>query len=435
MGIVLPRLGGLDGAERATLLAALSAEELGALEGDWGEWAHDGQRAPDGDWRTWVLMAGRGFGKTRAGSQWVDALVRAHGAVRVALVAATIDEARRVMVEGPSGLLAVAAHPSERPVFEPSRHRLVYPNGAEAVLFSGANPDALRGPEHHYAWCDELAKWRHPQESWDMLQLGLRAGTAPRLLVTTTPRGGLAALAAIVGAADTVVTGGASGANPHLSAAWLDAMVAAYGGTRRGREEIEGVLEADAEGALWPGALIEACRGAPPARAALVRVVVGVDPPASVSGTCGIVVCGVDDAGMGYVLADWSQGGLSPEGWARRVAAAAEAHDADRVVVETNQGGEMVRTVLRGASVALPLRTVTATRGKAARAEPVAALFESGRVRLAGRFDALEAELRGLCVAGGYQGPGRSPDRADAMVWALWALMLPRQAEPRVWAT
>lgn len=211
----------------------------------------------------------------------------------------------------------------------------------------------------------------------------------------------------------------------------LDAMAAVYVGTRRGREEIEGVLEADAERALWPGALIEACRGAAPARGALVRVVVGVDPPASVSGTCGIVVCGVDNAGMGHMLADWSQGGLSPEGWARRVAAA-EAHDADRVVVETNQGGEMVRTVLRGASVALPLRTVTATRGKAARAEPVAALFESGRVRLAGRFDALEAELRGLCVAGGYQGPGRSPDRADAMVWAL---MLAPRAEPRVWAT
>lgn len=432
MGIVRPRLERLDAGQRALLLRALSDAELRALDGDWGEWAHAGQCAPMGAWRTWVLMAGRGFGKTRAGAEWVHGLVRDAGAVRIALVAATIEEARNVMVEGPSGLLATAGHFGGRPVFEASRRRVLFPNGAEAVLFSGANPEGLRGPEHHFAWCDELAKWRHPAESWDMLQLGLRAGAAPRALVTTTPRAGLAALRGILADPGTVATGGASGDNPHLPRAWLAAMARSYGGTRRGREEIEGLLDADIAGALWPAALIAACRGAAPDRAALVRVVIGVDPPASAGGTCGIVACGVDGSGTGHVLADHSASGLSPEGWAQRVAAAAEAHGADRVVVETNQGGEMVRAVLRAADVRLPLRTVTATQGKVARAEPVAALFESGGVRLAGRFDALEAELMGLTAMGGYQGPGRSPDRADAMVWALWALMLAAPAAPRV---
>jgi len=432
MGMLAPRIGRLDAGQRLRLLDALSAAELRALDGDWSEWAHAGQQAPEGDWRTWVLMAGRGFGKTRAGAEWLHALVRESGAVRIALVAATIEEARRVMVEGPSGLLATAPHGGVRPSFEASRQRVVFANGAEAVLFSGANPDTLRGPEHHFAWCDELAKWRHPQESWDMLQLGLRAGAAPRALVTTTPRAGLAALRGILASPDTVATGGASGDNPHLARSWLDAMSDAYGGTRRGREEIDGLLDPDIEGTLWPSALIEACRGPAPDPAGLVRVVIGVDPPASAGGTCGIVACGVDADGIGHVLADHSASGLSPEGWALRVAAAAEACSADRVVVETNQGGDMVRAVLRAANVRLPLRTVTATRGKSARAEPVAALFESGGVRLAGRFDALEAELMGMTVAGSYHGPGRSPDRADAMVWAIWALMLAAPALPRV---
>ncbi len=379
------------------------------------------------------MMAGRGFGKTRAGAEWVHALVRsAEAPIQIALVAATVEEARRVMVEGPSGLLAVAAHPAERPRFEPSLRRVTFPDGSEAFLYSGASPAALRGPQHCFAWCDELAKWRHPEATWDMLQFGLRVGTRPRALVTTTPRSGSAALTRILAGAGVVETGGATGLNPHLPEAYLEAVTAAYGGTELGRQEIEGVLAADVAGTLWRRALIEACRGAVPAEDRLRRVVIGVDPPASAAGTCGIVACGVDAEGVGHVLADHSAGGLSPEGWAAKVAGAAEAHGADRIVAEKNQGGDMVRTVLMGAGRALPVRLVSASRGKSARAEPVAALFESGQVRLAGRFPELEAELSGMVAGGDYAGPGSSPDRADAMVWALWALMIERRGDPAV---
>jgi phage terminase large subunit-like protein len=458
---------GCDEAERAALVRSLPAPDAEALCRAFGEWAHGGQLAPAGDWRTWVLMAGRGFGKTRAGAEWVlgrvrslspsrlreglgegesgdsgrslpRPLPRAGGEISIALVAATADEARRVMVEGPSGLLACAG-PGEIVEWSRSHGEVVFKGGARAALFSGANPEALRGPQHHFAWCDELAKWRHPQATWDMLQLGLRCGERPRALVTTTPRGGCSALKRILAAPDTVLTGGPTGDNPHLPAAFLSAVERAYGGTRLGRQEIDGVLLADVAGSLWPAALIERCRGPAPAVDALRRVVVGVDPPASAEGTCGIVVCALDAEGVGHVLADWSQGGLSPEGWARRVAAAAEAHAADRVIAEKNQGGDMVAAVLKSAGVTLPIALVSATRGKAARAEPVSGLFEAGKARFAGHFAELEAQLSGF-VPGDYVGAGpstgsgqaKSPDRADAMVWALWALLVKARAEPRV---
>lgn len=441
MSVVLPRLRGLGPARRARLLEALSPAELATLDDDWREWAHAGQQFPPmsgegGDWRTWVLMAGRGFGKTRTGSAWVHDLVRHHGAVRIALVAATVEEARRIMVEGPSGLLATAPA-FGRPRFEPARGRVVWPGGAIAALHSGANPAGLRGPEHHFAWCDELAKWRHPEAAWDMLQLGLRLGTHPRALVTTTPRAGISVLKRLLGAADTVVTGGRSDANPHVASAWVAAMRGALGSSRLGRQELDGVLLEDVAGSLWPLALLDACRdAAPPLRADLARVVIGVDPPASAGGTCGIVACGLGRDGRGHVLGDHSAEGLSPEGWAGRVAAAAAAHEADRVVVETNQGGDMVRAVLRAADAVLPVHGVTARAGKGARAEPVAALFEAGRVRLCGHFAALEEQLAGMTPgtngARGYEGRGASPDRADALVWALWALLIAPRAEPRV---
>ncbi len=348
------------------------------------------------------------------------------------------------MVEGASGLLA-CARAGEVVEWSPSRRELVFAGGAVATLYSGANPEALRGPQHHFAWCDELAKWRHPQAAWDMLQLGLRCGERPRALVTTTPRGGCAALKRIIDAPDTVKTGGSTGDNPHLPEAFLRAVTSAYAGTRLAREEIDGVLLDDVAGSLWPLALIERCRVSPhpnpsPGSEAdpqgqreglYTRVVVGVDPPASAEGTCGIVVCATDAEGVGHVLGDHSAGGLSPEGWARAVAAAAAAHGADRVVAEKNQGGDMVRTVLRTAGIALPITLVSAVQGKGARAEPVAGLFECGKARFAGRFAELEEELGGM-VPAGYEGPGRSPDRADAMVWALWALLIAPGAEARV---
>jgi len=447
--------------DREALVAALPEETLRRWAESFGEWAHAGQTAPAGaDWRTWVIMGGRGFGKTRAGAEWVLEAVRAHdrggrrgdeprdvgrglspagrlaepgslrvasaGSLRIALVAATVDEARSVMVEGPSGLLALA-RPGEISRWVPGERRLVFANGAACALFSGRSPAKLRGPEHDLAWCDELAKWRHAGETWDMLQMGLRRGARPRCVVTTTPSAD-PALARVLGLPDTVVTGGATRANGHLAPGFVAAVERQYGGTRLGAQEIEGLLPREHEGSLWPWALIEASRRTVPTT--LVRVVVGVDPPATAAGTCGIVVAGLGADGGAVVLADASVAGASPEGWARAVAEAAAAWEADRVVAEVNQGGDMVRSVLAGAGRCLPIRTVRATRGKATRAEPVAALFETGRATLGGRFPALEAAMAQF-TAGGYAGGG-SPDRADAMVWALWALLLDAKGAPGV---
>lgn len=427
--------------DEAAAVDAMAPADLEALHACFPAWAHAGQLPPgplaDGrPWRTWVLMAGRGFGKTRSGAEWVLDCVRESGSsapgegFRIALVAATVEEARRIMVEGESGILACARE-GEIAEWAPSRRELLFATGAVATLFSGASPGSLRGPQHHIAWCDELAKWRHPDATWDTLQLGLRCGPNPRALVTTTPRGGCAALARILADPATALTGGSTHANPHLPPAFLAAVEAQYGGTRMGREEIDGVLLPDVAGSLWPQALIEAGRGPVPAAGALRRVVVGVDPPASAEGTCGIVVCGLDAEGVGHVLADRSASGLSPEGWARAVAAAAEGWGADRVVAEKNMGGDMVKAVLKGAAIRLPITLVSATRGKTRRAEPVAGQFERGSAKLAGRFPELEDQLGGMVMGGDYAGSG-SPDRADAMVWALWALLLAPAAEPRV---
>jgi phage terminase large subunit-like protein len=423
----------LENEDVRAVLAGLTEAERRVLERDWASWAHEGQLAPCGEWSTWTMLAGRGFGKTKAGAEWVSAFAREHPDASIALVAATAEEARSVMVEGRSGLLAVArSEEREAMAWEPSRRRLVFASGALAFLYSAANPDGLRGPEHHIAWCDELSKWRHPQAAWDNLRLGLRLGERPRALVTTTPRG-VAALKRILAAPSTETTGGPSWANPHMPEAFVAEAVAAHGGTRFGRQELEGVLLDDVEGSLWPRELIEKSRlnGALP-REAFSRVVIGIDPPASAEGdACGIVVCGLAN-GVGHVLADVSVAGLSPEGWALKAAATAEAWGASRVVAEKNNGGEMVATVLRGADVGLPVTLVHASDGKSARAEPVAVLFESGKAKFAGRFPELEDELAGLTYGGGYQGPGRSPDRADAMVWAMTELLVKRRAEPRV---
>jgi phage terminase large subunit-like protein len=419
--------------EAARIVGAMDEGEVRRLWAEWPGWAHSGQSEPEGPWRVWVLLAGRGFGKTRAGAEWVERFAQENPGAAIALVAASVDEARRVIVEGRSGLLALPRLGAP-PIWEPSRRRLEWENGSLAFVYSGAHPEGLRGPEHHAAWCDELAKWRHPQESWDNLQLGLRCGERPRTLVTTTPRS-LAALKAILGEEGAERTGGGSADNPFVSAAALAALERRLGGTRLGRQELEGELIEDVEGSLWPRELIEGTRQSSTLpREELRRVVVGVDPPAGSEGdACGIVVCGVDSGGIAFVLADLSASGLSPEGWASKVAAAAEAWRAERVVAEANNGGRMVESVLRGAGRALPVRLVHASEGKAARAAPVAALFESGQAKFAGRFPALEDELAGLIWGGGYEGPGRSPDRADAMVWAMTELMLgPVRGEPRV---
>ncbi len=382
-------------------------------------WARGAQMAPEGQWRNWLLLAGRGFGKTRAGAQWVHEQASCRAARRVALVGATIEQARSVMVEGRSGLLDVARLEGIKVKWEPGRGRLVWPNGSEAHLFSGENPEALRGPEHHRAWADELAKWRHVEASWDNLQMGLRAGADPQLLITTTPRP-VRLLERLLNDPDTVVTRGKTKDNLTLPTAFIEQMARSYGDGRLARQELDGELLGEVEGTLFPRDLLERQRCAPAPE--YERIVVGVDPPATSRGdACGIVVAGRVGMKM-HVLADMSVEKPSPEQWARRVAAAVELHEADRVIVEGNQGGEMVESVLRAAVADLPLSRVHARRSKGARAEPVAALFEAGRAYLAGTFAALEDEMTRMTLDG-VVGAMRSPDRADAMVWALWALM------------
>ena len=420
-------------------LNTLTEPQLRTIREHWPAWAHSGQLPPPGEWRVWLMMAGRGFGKTRAGVETVLEAARRQPRLRIALVGATPGEVERVMIHGESGLFA-ASRTGEDMVYFPSRGRVDFPSGAQAFVYSGANPEALRGPQHHLAWCDELAKWAYPEATWQNLMMGLRLDEGARVLVTTTPRP-IGLLKRLIDAPGTIRTRGRTADNLNLPSDFVEDVVARFGGTRLGRQELDGELIEDVEGALWTRELIEKCRRdkphpnpSPEGEGLLRRVVIGVDPPASAGGdACGIVVCGLGQDGVGYVLGDHSVRGLSPEGWARAVAAAAEHWGADKVVAESNQGGEMVASVLRGADVALPVRSVHARYGKGRRAEPVANWFENGKAKFAGAFPELEDELAGLTAGGGYEGPGRSPDRADAMVWAMTELLGKKErALPRV---
>ncbi len=403
---------------------------------------------PDDEaWGTWLVMAGRGFGKTRSGAEWVR-MMAADPAARIALVGATLHEARAVMVEGVSGVLAVC-EPDGRPDYEPSKRLVRWKSGAEARLYSADDPDSLRGGQHSHAWGDEIAKWAHGAEAWMNLRMGLRLGSRPRAVLTTTPRPVSLVKALVADAAVAKSLGATADNAANLAPGFVAALTEAYGGTRFGRQELDGALIEDVEGALWTRAMLEACRvkggplspladgespsprkgegwgeGSEPGTS-LRRIVVAVDPPASSHGdACGIVVAGLGADGRGYVLADLSVEKAAPAQWAAAVHGAAEAYGADRVVAEANNGGDMVASVLAGAGLAMPVKLVRASRGKSARAEPVAALYAAGRVRHCGGFPALEDEMCGLVTGGGYEGPGRSPDRADALVWALTELML-----------
>lgn len=420
-------------AVRRRTIAGMTWQDVLRVDAEYERWAHESQQPPKGDgWRTWLLMAGRGFGKTRAGAEWIFSLAQSRPGSRTALVGATIAEARTVMVEGVSGLLAVAKLRRVRLKWEPSLGRLTWPNGSQAQLFSG-DPDGLRGPEHDFAWCDEFAKWRLPDEAWQNLQMGLRRGTRPRALVTTTPRP-MRLLEAIKGYEWTVTTAGRTSDNINLDEKFVDVMTATYGGTRIGAQELDGVLLKDVEGALWTREVIARSRADPAPAESFGRVVVGVDPVVSSgekSDACGIVVAGLRDGRL-YVLEDATAHGLSPDGWATRVAAAAARWNTSQVVAEANNGGALVTSVLKAADSGLQVRLVHASRGKCARAEPVALKFETGKAFLAGEFRELEGELAGMVAGGVYKGPGRSPDRADAMVWAMTALSETRNGLPRV---
>ncbi|MBI1217468.1 MAG: ATP-binding protein [Rhodobacteraceae bacterium] len=413
-------------------LEGLTDEALLALPWLFEFWALPHQLPPVGAWRTWVIMGGRGAGKTRAGAEWVRAEVEGARpldpgrSTRVALVGETVDQVREVMIFGDSGILACSP-PDRRPDWEAGRKRLVWPNGAVAQVFSAHEPESLRGPQFDAAWVDELAKWKKGQETWDMLQFGLRLGELPRQVVTTTPKN-VGVLKAILRNPSTVITHAPTEANrAYLAASFLQEVRARYQGQRLGRQELDGELIEDVDGALWPAAVLEGCQveGLPK----LDRIVVAVDPPVTGgpgADACGIVVAGVVMKGppqdwRAYVIEDASVEGASPAQWAHAAVAAVQRHGADRLVAEVNQGGELVERVIRQVDALVPFRAVRASRGKAARAEPVAALYEQGRVKHLVGLGKLEEEMGRMSVQG-YQGSG-SPDRVDALVWALTELM------------
>lgn len=395
----------------------LNPQELRFLAHDWRFWARDSQWPPAGAWTTWLILGGRGAGKTRAGAEWIAGEVRAGRAGRIALVGESYADAREVMVEGPSGLRALGPDHA-KPRYEATRRRLLWSNGAVAVVHSASDPEGLRGPQFDAAWSDEAAKWPDAEAAWSMLQFGLRLGTKPRQVVTSTPRA-VPLIRNLLADDDVMVTRATTYDNrANLADAFFSAVIKTYEGTRLGRQELNGELLEDDPGALWTRTLIERCRT--PAAPAFARVVVGVDPPAS-SGVgadeCGIVVAGLGVDDHVYVIADRSRARAKPAAWARRVAEAYENFDADRVIAEVNQGGEMVVSVLHQVAPTLPVRQVLATRGKKVRAEPVAALYEQGRVSHLAPLPELEDQM---C---NFAGRGKSPDRLDALVWAITDLM------------
>ncbi|MEM7523764.1 MAG: terminase family protein [Pseudomonadota bacterium] len=410
------------------LIGALSDNAQAAMPYLFDIWGMPGhQLPPEGAWSTWLILGGRGAGKTRAGAEWIRGQVE--GAEpgdpgkrrRVALIGATMDEARDIMVKGESGLIACSP-PDRKPVWHEGRRMLVWPNGAEAVCYSAASPEKLRGPQFDCAWSDELGKWPNPRKAWDMLQLGLRLGDMPQQVVTTTPRAN-PVLEALIEDPRTITVSAPTTANSaNLAETFLERVTEAYGGTAQGREELDGEMVLSRPGALWTRDLIEASRvrSGPEMR----RIVVAVDPPASVGAgaeECGIIVAGVGgEPEVGYVMADCSSQGETPQGWAARAVDAYERFRADRIVAEVNQGGAMVEAVIRQIDPKVSFRAVHASRGKQARAEPVSALYEQGRVLHLGGFADLEDQMRGF----GADGAGASPDRVDALVWAITDLML-----------
>lgn len=383
-------------------------------------WSRPNQLPPSSDWRTWLFMAGRGAGKTRAGAEWVREQVMRNGAARIALVAPTAADARDVMVQGESGILACCRRYGVYAVYKPSLRRIEFGNGARAFLYSAEEPDRLRGPQHHLAWADEVAAWRYP-DTWDQLAFGLRLGDHPQVVATTTPKP-VKLIRDLLkqsqdGTGDVAITRGSTYDNAsNLAPSFLDALRDRYDGTRLGRQEIAGELLEDVEGALWTNAMLDRTRirTAPE----LVRVIVAVDPAATHGADAdytGIVAAGIDRAGEVYIL-HAEQVRLSPAGWAGRVWDVFDTYHADRVIYERNQGGEMVEHTLRTVRRDGPLQHVTATRGKTTRAEPVAARYEQGRVHHVGYLVDLEQQMTAFPVAADHD------DMVDALVWAVTGL-------------
>lgn len=407
----------------------LSEERRMEILRDFWEWANKAQELPEAPWDTWLFLAGRGAGKTKAGAEFVASMVAQGKARRVGLISETLGDAQAIMVEGPSGLLQVRAR-RRRPKLALARRRVIWPNGAHATWYSAEKPEQLRGPEFDLVWADEFVKWPKPQAVMDVVRFALRQGASPRMLVTTTPMF-IPALIALKERKGVAVTHADTFENAaNLSAEFVAAMRDAYAGTALERQELGGEILTEAKGALFRRAWLDAAR----VRAApeLARVVVAVDPAVTGTGrsdACGIIAAGLGKDGDVYVLGDHTERGLTPMQWAQKVAAVAEDYDAATVVAETNQGGDMVTAALKEASPDLKVIGVTAVKGKRARAESFIVPYERGRIHHVGALKELEDEM---CLAGPDEGP--SPDRLDALVWALTNL-LPKKAlaEPRLW--
>jgi phage terminase large subunit-like protein len=410
-------LAALPETERRSFYDSLSTDEAKLLEFEWRHfWAREKQLPPADHWLIWLILAGRGFGKTRTGAEFVRYCVMERGYRRVALVARTAADARDVMVEGESGLLSVFPE-WERPVYEPSKRRVTFANGAIATTYSGDKPDQLRGPQHDLAWADELAAWRYA-ESWDQLLFGLRLGPQPLAVGTTTPRP-TKLIRELVSDPDVAVTVGTTYENAsNLPVSVLNNFRKKYEGTRLGRQELLAKILTDTPGALWTQQIVDDHRvGVVPD---LKRVVVAVDPAVTAtdeSDETGIVVAGIGMNNEGYVLADMTLRS-SPGTWAKQALAALHRYDGDRIIGEVNNGGDMVEHTIRTEDRRAPYKEVRASRGKLTRAEPISALYEQGRVHHVGVFSELEDQMTTWV-------PGeKSPDRMDALVWALTELML-----------
>ena len=439
MGEVSKRMAGVQ--RRRDRRWSEAADDPDARAAAWADWetnAHEPQRPPLGDWSTWLFLGGRGAGKTRAGAEWLSR--KAEPEARLAIVGQSLDAVRAVMVEGESGLIACAKAETLRPRWESSRRRVLWPNGAFAEAFSAEDADALRGPQFHFAWCDEWAAWKRPEHALAMLRMGLRLGERPQVMISTTPKPH-GALRRLMAEAGTVISRGATSLNAKfLAPSFLSDLERRYGGTRLGRQELEGIVVEGDGAPLWRAEQLSACHGEAPSaasgRSPFDRIVVAVDPPAG-SGegsACGIIVAGRLGE-RGYVLADRTVERATPAQWADAVKRAAAAFGATAVTAEANQGGEMVKAVLTGAGVTLPVKLVRASEGKRARAEPVAALYEQGRVTHCAPMPELEEQMLGLgAEEEAARGEGWvSPDRADALVWGLSELMLgPAREGPRV---
>jgi len=413
------------------LLDGLSNEEIAALEYDWEFWARPNQIEPPefarGEYFIWLLLAGRGFGKTRVGSETTNKRVREGRASLIALVAPTAADARDIMVEGPSGIIATSP-PWFKAVYHPSRREVTWPNGAKAIIFSAEDPDQSRGSQQDWAWCDELAAWSHltMQSCWDNLMMGLRVGAA-QCMVTTTPRP-IKIVRDLMKRESVYKTRGSTYENlANLAPSFREQIVETYEGTRLGRQELYAEILEDTPGALWTDEMISRNRiinpeDCPP----LKRVAVAIDPAGSRDGhEVGIVGGGIAYDGQGYLLADRSMNGR-PDEWGQAALALYDELEADCIVVETNFGGEMVASVIHNIRPEAPVREVRATRGKAIRAQPVSMLSERNLIHHVGRFDLLEDQLTTWLVE---EGPN---DRLDAYVW-LFTDLMPAQIKGRLW--